>query len=62
MRVHGQCHCGSVAFEAEVDPASARVCHCLDCQAMSGSLFRANIAALAGTFRLTRGRIFASGA
>jgi hypothetical protein len=44
-----------VAFEAEVDPATARICHCTDCQITSGSLFRTNIAALDGTFRLIRG-------
>ena len=55
MKVDGACHCGAIAFVAEVDPGTARICHCSDCQSMSGSLFRANIAPLAGTFRLTRG-------
>ena len=55
MLIHGQCHCGAVAFEAEVEPNSARICHCTDCQSSSGSLFRANIVALPDTFRLTKG-------
>ena len=55
MLIHGQCHCDSVAFEAEVDPNTARICHCTDCQSSSGSLFRANIVALPGTFRLMKG-------
>ena len=55
MRINGQCHCGAVAFEAEADPGTVRICHCTDCQTMSGSLFRANIQAPAETFRLTRG-------
>ena len=55
MRIDGTCHCGSVAFEAEVDPETARICHCTDCQTMSGSLFRANIMCSGETFRLTRG-------
>jgi hypothetical protein len=55
MRVEGACHCGNVAFEAEVDPETARICHCTDCQTMSGSLFRTNIQAAAETFRLVRG-------
>jgi hypothetical protein len=55
MKVDGACHCGSVAFEADVDPATARVCHCADCQTMSGSLFRANIQAAGDAFRLVRG-------
>ena len=55
MLIHGQCHCGAVAFEAEVDPNTARICHCTDCQSSSGSLFRANIVAQDGTFRLVKG-------
>ena len=45
MRIDGACHCGNIAFEAEVDPETVRICHCTDCQTMSGSLFRANIQA-----------------
>jgi hypothetical protein len=55
MRIDGACHCGNVAFEAEVDPETVRICHCTDCQVTSGSLFRANIPAAAETFRLVRG-------
>ena len=55
MRIEGACHCGAIAYEAEVDPATVRICHCTDCQTMSGSLFRANISAARDTFRLVRG-------
>ena len=55
MRIDGACHCGNVAFEAEVDPETVRICHCTDCQTMSGSLFRANVQAAGETFRLVRG-------
>jgi hypothetical protein len=55
MKVDGACHCGNVAFEADVDPATARICHCTDCQTMSGSLFRANIQAAGDAFRLVGG-------
>ena len=51
MRVDGRCHCGAIAFEAEVDPKSVRICHWSDCQSMSGSLFRANIQASAEGFQ-----------
>lgn len=40
MRVTGQCHCGQLAYEAEVDPATAAICHCTDCQVLSGSPYR----------------------
>lgn len=55
MKVQGQCHCGAIHFEAEVEPGSMRICNCLDCQIMSGSAFRTNIAAPAETFRLLQG-------
>lgn len=56
MKVQGQCHCGAIRYEAEVQPGSMRICHCLDCQVMSGSAFRTNIAAAAETFRLLQGQ------
>ena len=40
MKVDGSCHCGAITFEAEVDPDEAYVCHCTDCQGISGSPFR----------------------
>jgi hypothetical protein len=56
MRIDGACHCGRIAFEAEVEPDTVRICHCTDCQTMSGSLFRANVQTTAETFRLLRGQ------
>jgi hypothetical protein len=55
MRVDGSCHCGRIAFSAEVDPAAVGVCHCADCQKLTGSAFRANVPAPAATFRILRG-------
>ena len=55
MHVDGTCHCGKIAFEAEVDPAAVAVCHCADCQKLTGSAFRANVPAPAATFRIIRG-------
>ncbi|MFE8645712.1 GFA family protein [Sphingomonas sp. NCPPB 2930] len=55
MNVDGQCHCGAIAFEAEVQPGTISICHCSDCQTHSGSAFRANIPAPAAGFRLTKG-------
>jgi hypothetical protein len=40
MKVDGSCHCGSVRYEAEVDPARVTICHCTDCQALTGSAYR----------------------
>ena len=55
MKVQGQCHCGAIAYEAEVQPGSMTICHCTDCQVHSGSAFRANISAPAASFRLLQG-------
>ena len=53
MRVTGTCHCGAIAFAAEVEPGTIGLCHCADCQKLTGSAFRANIGT--ETFRLLRG-------
>ena len=28
MRVDGGCHCGSITFEAGIDPDAVGICHC----------------------------------
>jgi hypothetical protein len=55
MHVAGRCHCGAIRFEAEVDPALVGVCHCSDCQLLSGSAFRVTAPAALGSFRLLQG-------
>ena len=55
MKVEGQCHCGAIAYEAEVDPGTVAICHCSDCQSQSGSAFRTKISAPVDRFRLLKG-------
>ena len=55
MKVDGSCHCGAITFEATINPAAAFVCHCSDCQKMSGSAFRVSAPAAAEDFNITRG-------
>ena len=55
MKVEGRCHCGSIRYDAEVDPAKVTICHCTDCQTLSGSPYRASVPAPAATFKLQRG-------
>jgi hypothetical protein len=55
MKVDGSCHCGKITYQAEVDPSDAQVCHCTDCQTLSGSPFRASVPAKAEGFRLLSG-------
>ena len=55
MKVDGRCHCGAIAYVAEVDPVRVGLCHCHDCQALTGSAFRVTVTAPADGFRLLRG-------
>lgn len=55
MKIDGNCHCGAIAYEAEVDPHSVTLCHCADCQRLSGAAYRANIRVAAADFNLLRG-------
>ena len=56
MQVTGSCHCGGIAFAAEIEPDRVRICHCRDCQTLSGSAFRSNVPVVAGTLVLRRGQ------
>lgn len=55
MRVDGRCHCGSVSYVAEVDPENVYLCHCADCQTLSGSAYRVVVQAEPGSFKLLTG-------
>ena len=57
MKVDGGCHCGYISYEAEIDPEKIRVCHCTDCQTLSGSAFRFNVSTRTGTFKLLSGEL-----
>ena len=55
MHVSGACHCGAIAFEGEIDPAKLQICHCRDCQVLTGSAFRVTVSVAGEDFRLLRG-------
>ena len=55
MKIEGACHCGNIAYRAEVDPNTVRICHCTDCQTLTGSAYRANVQAPAESFEFLRG-------
>lgn len=55
MKVDGGCHCGNIRYEAEVEPTKVVICHCTDCQTLSGSAFRTVVPTQEGTFRLLSG-------
>lgn len=55
MKVQGRCHCGRITYEAVVDPGKAGICHCADCQMLSGSAYRVSVPAPRENFRLLSG-------
>ena len=56
MKITGGCHCGNIKYEAEVEPANAMICHCTDCQVLSGSAFRTLILTDEEAFNFTSGK------
>jgi hypothetical protein len=55
MHIDGGCHCGKIAYEAEIDPEMVSICHCTDCQVLSGTAFRTTVRARAEAFRMLKG-------
>jgi len=55
MLVHGHCHCGAIRYEAEVDPERVTICHCSDCQSLTGSAYRVTVRAEKDAFHLRAG-------
>src|SRR2546422_4372336 len=56
MKIDGACHCGYITYVAEVDPDKAGICHCTDCQTLSGSAFRMSVPAARDGFSLSGGQ------
>jgi hypothetical protein len=52
MKIDGGCHCGYITYEAEADPERVGICHCTDCQTLSGSAFRTGIRVASDSFRM----------
>ena len=56
MHVDGGCHCGYITYEAEIDPGKVGICHCTDCQTLTGTAFRTTVPAPKDTFKLLTGQ------
>ncbi|MDH3690522.1 MAG: GFA family protein [Gammaproteobacteria bacterium] len=56
MKIDGGCHCGYITYQAEVDPNEVVVCHCTDCQTLSGSAFRTVVFGADNAFEFLTGR------
>jgi hypothetical protein len=55
MKIDGGCYCGYLTFEGEADPDKTTICHCTDCQALTGTAFRVNVGIPDSTFRMLSG-------
>jgi hypothetical protein len=53
MKIDGQCHCGSVTYQADIDPERASICHCTDCQLLTGSPYRVTAICSGDQIRMT---------
>lgn len=56
MKLDGSCFCGAVRFEAEGDPERVTLCHCVDCQVLTGTAFRMTLPVDGADFRLLQGQ------
>ena len=56
MKIDGGCHCGNITYTAEIDPETVGICHCTDCQTLSGTAFRTSVRANKETFHLAGGQ------
>jgi len=55
MKIDGGCHCGRIRYRAEIDPRKVEICHCTDCQTLSGTAYRTVVPADADAFELLCG-------
>ena len=56
MHIEGGCHCGHITYEAEVDPDTVGICHCTDCQHLTGTAYRTTVRSHKGAFKLLSGQ------
>ena len=55
MKIDGGCHCGNITFEADIDPEKVLICHCTDCQNITGTAYRVIVPAAKDAFKLRGG-------
>ena len=55
MKVDGHCHCGQIRYEAQVDATQVSICHCTDCQTLTGTAYRVSVPAPVKDFVLLSG-------
>ena len=53
MEIDGQCHCGRLSYRATIDPEKVSICHCTDCQNLTGSPYRVTVLCSAEQIEMT---------
>jgi hypothetical protein len=54
MHIDGACQCGKITYAAEVDPQDVAICHCTDCQRLTGTAYRVTVSPQRCRFHITR--------
>lgn len=57
MGFKGRCLCGSTAYESSAEPVAFMLCHCRDCQYISGGEPAAVVVVPREAFKLTKGAV-----
>ena len=55
MHIDGGCHCGNITYEADIDPDAVTICHCTDCQTLTGTAYRVNVRVRKENLRMSGG-------
>lgn len=55
MHIDGECQCGQVTYEADIEPGEVSICHCTDCQRLTGTAYRVTVSAPRKRFHITSG-------
>jgi hypothetical protein len=55
MKIEGSCHCGQITFEAEAETTKFGICHCSECQTLTGTAFNTALPISAAKFVLLSG-------
>jgi len=55
MKVNGHCHCEAIRYQAKIDPQKVSICHCTDCQTLTGTVYRVSVPVAAEHFELLAG-------
>lgn len=57
MEITGGCHCGKIRYKSKIDPEKISICHCTDCQILTGCAYRISAYPLVEDFKLLKGNV-----